>query len=369
MDATAIREILRNHTSKSGLSSAIVAGVIGIAVMCAGIAVWFAYRDRVAADTARTYRSRAEQGDARSQFQLGVTYAYGRGLPMDYVKAVRWYRKAADQGYAKAQYNLAFMYAYGRGVRQDYTEAFRWCRKAAEQGDPKADVQLATSYVLGLDVPRDYAEALRWYRKAADQGDAKGQYGLGLCYFTGRGVPQDDGQAVAWYRKAAARGDAAAEYALGYMYRLGRGVPQNSVEGVRWYAEAARQHEPNARNALHRMRCSDASTQIRRWTSIVVILLAIPVLFMPRRRWGRATWGSWALCSALCAVAAIHELRLSPLSIALLGTLEPLGIVWRGIGLRVLVGLFAAGSAICAGLALGEAARHRESTNQPRLDT
>jgi TPR repeat protein len=351
--------------TKSRLSGGIVAGVIGIAVLCAAIAVWVAHRDRVAANAARICRSRAEQGDARSQFELGVDYAHGRGVPLDYAEAVRWLRKAADQGYAKAQFNLAYMYAHSQGVQQDYTEAFRWLGKAAKQGDVKAEVQLATNYVRGRGAQPDYAEALHWYRKAADQGDTKGEYGVGLCYYNGRGVPQDDAQAVSWYRRAAARGDAAAEYALGYMYYLGRGVPQDSIKAVRWYAEAARQDEPNARDALHRLRCSDGATQIRRWTSIVAILLLIPALLVPQRQCGRATWMSWALTSALCAVGAIHELRLSPLSVALLGTLEPIGVVWQGIGPRVLVGLLAAASATYAALAFREAARFSSIERYP----
>ena len=41
-------------------------------------------------------------------------------MPQDYAQAAAWYRKAADQGYAGAQYNLGVMYANGQGVPQDY---------------------------------------------------------------------------------------------------------------------------------------------------------------------------------------------------------------------------------------------------------
>jgi hypothetical protein len=39
----------------------------------------------------------AEEGDAESQFRLGVMYETGQGVPQDYAEAVRWYRKAAQQ--------------------------------------------------------------------------------------------------------------------------------------------------------------------------------------------------------------------------------------------------------------------------------
>ena len=50
----------------------------------------------------RLWRPLAEQGNARAQFNLGLMYANGRGVPQDYAQAVKWYRLAADQGIADA---------------------------------------------------------------------------------------------------------------------------------------------------------------------------------------------------------------------------------------------------------------------------
>ena len=55
----------------------------------------------------------AEQGHASAQFNLGLMYDQGQGVPEDDQQAVAWYRKAADQGHASAQYNLGVMYSYG----------------------------------------------------------------------------------------------------------------------------------------------------------------------------------------------------------------------------------------------------------------
>ena len=67
-------------------------------------------------------RTRAEQGDAAAQANLGVMYETGRGVPQDAAEAVRWYRLAAEQGNASAQFNLGGMYASGRGVPHDDAE-------------------------------------------------------------------------------------------------------------------------------------------------------------------------------------------------------------------------------------------------------
>jgi uncharacterized protein len=77
---------------------------------------------------------RAEKGDAKAQFVLGLKYDTGKGVPQDYAEAAKWYRKAAEQGYAEAQFNLGTMYDEGRGVHQDYAEAAKWYRKAKDQG-------------------------------------------------------------------------------------------------------------------------------------------------------------------------------------------------------------------------------------------
>jgi TPR repeat protein len=47
-----------------------------------------------------------DNGDAFAQSALGFFYAEGRGVPQDYVEAVKWFRKAAVQGDATAQYNV-----------------------------------------------------------------------------------------------------------------------------------------------------------------------------------------------------------------------------------------------------------------------
>ena len=39
----------------------------------------------------------SEQGDAEAQFNLGLAYETGRGVPKDYVQAYAWYNIAATQ--------------------------------------------------------------------------------------------------------------------------------------------------------------------------------------------------------------------------------------------------------------------------------
>ncbi|MGH8579095.1 MAG: tetratricopeptide repeat protein [Gammaproteobacteria bacterium] len=52
---------------------------------------------------ARWIRAAAEQGDSAAQYNLGVIYAYGMGVPADPREAVRWYQAAAQQESVEAQ--------------------------------------------------------------------------------------------------------------------------------------------------------------------------------------------------------------------------------------------------------------------------
>ena len=51
----------------------------------------------------------------------------------DDTEAVRWYRLAADQGHARAQLNLGVSYWNGEGTPQDFVEAHMWANLAASQ--------------------------------------------------------------------------------------------------------------------------------------------------------------------------------------------------------------------------------------------
>jgi len=118
-------------------------------------------------------RQAADQGDADAQFNLGVAYRTGRGVPQDGVEAVAWWRKAAEKGLASAQFNLGYAYAQGQGVPQDDAQAMSWYLQSAEQGNADAQFNLGETYAKGWGVPQDDAQALAWYRKAAERGNVR----------------------------------------------------------------------------------------------------------------------------------------------------------------------------------------------------
>jgi hypothetical protein len=126
-------------------------------------------------------RPTVEQESAKAEFNLGLAYYKGEGVPKDVTQAVQLWRKAADEGYAPAQTALGSAYLKGEGVPRDPTQAVEWWRKAAGQGDAAARNNLALAYQNGEGVPKDPTKAAELWRTAADQGYAPAQTNLGIA--------------------------------------------------------------------------------------------------------------------------------------------------------------------------------------------
>ena len=110
----------------------------------------------------QTLIKNAEGGNPKAQFNLGVAYGKGEGVPQDSAEAAKWWQKAAEQGLAEAQNNLGIAYETGQGVPKDNAESMKWFRMAAEQGHASAQCNLGISYSDGQGVPQDYLLAYFW---------------------------------------------------------------------------------------------------------------------------------------------------------------------------------------------------------------
>lgn len=93
-----------------------------------------AYEKGDYATAIKEWRPLADGGDAPSQFNLGLLYYDGRGVPQDYAQAATWFRRAADQDYTKAQHNLGALYGAGKGVKRDFVQAYMWLNLCAAKG-------------------------------------------------------------------------------------------------------------------------------------------------------------------------------------------------------------------------------------------
>lgn len=157
----------------------------------------------------------ADAGNVDAQFRLGVMYANGDEVPLNYTRAAQLIQQAAEQGMVDAQSTLAWLYANGYGVQQDDAAAREWYLRAAGQGSPKDQYVVGTMYRFAqFGAERDPAIAVDWYRRAAEQGFAPAQFALGRMLMEGKHVPEDRIGAFQWLSLAHVNGSKRAEGAV-----------------------------------------------------------------------------------------------------------------------------------------------------------
>jgi hypothetical protein len=79
-------------------------------------------------EASRDYQRLARDGDARSQYQLGLLYLYGQGVDRSPERGIDWLKRSAQNGYYLAAAELGQIYGSGRGVAMDSDEAARWIK-------------------------------------------------------------------------------------------------------------------------------------------------------------------------------------------------------------------------------------------------
>ena len=149
--------------------------------------------------------SAGNQGDLIAQRTLGfffqeelgssITPLLGIGV-VDDARVVHWFRLAADQGDARSQIELGLYHLSGRVVPQDYKQAAVLFQFAADQGNDDAMLQLGSLYERVLETP---ILAIQYYLAATNCGNAEAQNQVGEMYEAGKGIARDYVQAHMWF--------------------------------------------------------------------------------------------------------------------------------------------------------------------------
>ena len=106
--------------------------VVNAADFAAGVE---AYQKGDYATALKEWRALADQGGSAAQFNVGLLYFDGKGVPQDFGQAAVWFERSAERDYMKAQRDLGEMYAIGQGVKKDYVQAYKWLNICAAKGD------------------------------------------------------------------------------------------------------------------------------------------------------------------------------------------------------------------------------------------
>jgi uncharacterized protein len=97
-----------------------------------------AYDNGDYATALKEWKPLADAGSMSAQYNIGLLYDFGRGVPQGYKEAVKWYRLAAEQGHADAQFNVGYMHHKGQGVLADFIIAHMWFNISSANGSEPA---------------------------------------------------------------------------------------------------------------------------------------------------------------------------------------------------------------------------------------
>ncbi|WAW09816.1 sel1 repeat family protein [Oxalobacter vibrioformis] len=184
-------------------------------------------------------KANAEKGTAKSQYELGCLYRWGKGVRKDFRRALTWFIKAADQDDAAARHEIADMYKHGQGFAGEMQQAFSAVEREANEGSADAQYTLGMMIVYGLGTDPDDAKAVSWYEKSAAQGNIYAEGRLAGMYARGQGVKQDLAKAFELGKRAADAGHVMSMLNVGRMYETGTGVSRDTAVARSYYLKAS----------------------------------------------------------------------------------------------------------------------------------
>jgi len=86
------------------------------------------------------WRERAQAGDHRAQFQMGLKAINGGdGLKRNPVMAAEWWLRAAKQGHGFAQMNLGLLHSRGALGEKNQVKAYQWAKISLLRGNRRAE--------------------------------------------------------------------------------------------------------------------------------------------------------------------------------------------------------------------------------------
>lgn len=192
-------------------------------------------------DLIEYYQLLAEKGDIQAQVGLGqLHYQGGRGVELDYIKALHYFTQAANAGNAIAMAYLGKIYLDGSDeIKQDNDTAFKYFKKASDLNNPVGQSGLGLMYLYGRGVEKDYLKAQKYFMLAADQGWVDGQLQLGNMYLNGLGVKHDYKLANKYFSLASQSGHVLAYYNLAQMHAQGTGMMRSCTTAVELFKNVA----------------------------------------------------------------------------------------------------------------------------------
>lgn len=187
------------------------------------------------------YKKASSLGNGLADYS--IAYIYQKRIPeKDYNNVLKWYKMSAQKGCSKAEWQIGLMYESGEGLPIDYNEALKWLKSGAKHGSSNAMDLLGSMYLNGEGVNKSYQDAMIWWRKGTEYGNSNCMLNIGYLYKNGNGVEVNNVEAAKWFLKACEknRSQACVELAALYHNNNNPGIVQNFSEAMKYYLKAGK---------------------------------------------------------------------------------------------------------------------------------
>lgn len=180
----------------------------------------------------------AQRGDAACQYVLGLRYATGDSLPVDFTKALVWFERAAANNVTDAIYCLGLHHQHGRGTKVDVERARDCYERAANLGSTEAQCNLGILFLNGLGVEMNRILALSWFLRSAAQGNDRAAENIELLLDGSCDLSPSEQVEADRIKVRAVSGDTDAMIVFGWMNLYGYGTPLDRSAGVSMWKRA-----------------------------------------------------------------------------------------------------------------------------------
>ena len=111
----------------------------------------------------------ASNGDARSQYNIGIIYRDGLGVEKNSSAALAWFLLAAEQKHLLANYAVGLLLRDGPVDVQQPERAVYYLKEAGFLGHALAPLEIGNMYFSGNHVQKDRALAFVWWSLSAER--------------------------------------------------------------------------------------------------------------------------------------------------------------------------------------------------------
>ncbi|KAH7321273.1 hypothetical protein B0I35DRAFT_477775 [Stachybotrys elegans] len=152
------------------------------------------------------YKSGIETTASRAAGFIGRIYLRGDGVAQNFDKAKIWYERGAANGDAQSQYGLGLMHLHGYGGKVNVKKATQLFKASAEQDYGAAQVQMGQLF-LDQGGAEDVRIANNHFELAARHNNIEAYYYLAEMIFFGVGRERLCGSALNYYKNVAERAE------------------------------------------------------------------------------------------------------------------------------------------------------------------